>query len=830
MKPLAEYNKKRDFKKTREPDGEHAPIKKTQLIFVVQEHHASHLHYDFRLEWGGVLLSWAVPKGPSLDPAQKRLAVQVEDHPVSYAKFTGQIPKGEYGAGTVYRWDIGTWTPVGDPTESLRKGRLEFTLKGKKLKGAWILVRTRRGESKAQWLLIKRHDAAAVAGDEVTPRAGESAPAAQPARKKGPASKKVTAREKLEFIPPQLAKLVTRPPVGDDWVHEVKYDGYRIQAHLNRGQVKLYTRNGHDWTDKYRALEKSLQTLKVDDAIIDGELVWQDAAGRSDFQKLQNAMKDGRTDHLVYWAFDLPRLNGEDLRTLPLIARKDRLQKILKKAAHDHLLFSEHFRESGAKMFKASCEMDLEGIISKRVDAAYVSGRRDEWVKIKCTKRQEFVIGGYTDADGSRTGFGALLLGVYEGDDLRYVGRVGTGFNQKSLTDITKKLRALEIKKVSFDLAAPKGRGLHWIKPRLVCEVSFAEITGDGSLRAPVFHGLRSDKDPTTIVAEHAAKIIDDRVVDSAPPRQKKKKAKSDSATSRNKSPRASSEYLEPKVTHPDRLIYVGEKITKIEVARYYATVAPHLLPHLRDRPLSLLRCTSDSTKACFFSKHFEKAMPEHLIPIPQKGKAAFFAIDSAAGLNTLIQYGTLEIHPWNCHRVAVERADQIVMDFDPDPTVTFATVKEGAFELRDMLQGLGLESWVKVTGGKGVHVQFPFNPKYDWDTVKEFAKTLSLEMAARHPDLYTANIAKKARGNKIFLDYLRNGRGQTAVAPYALRARAASAVAMPVTWSELKKLDSASLFTLPEALKYLARRKKDPWAEYLNTRQDIRILKPVKD
>ena len=381
-------------------------------------------------------------------------------------------------------------------------------------------MRTRRGESKAQWLLIKRHDAAAVAGDEVVPQTAGAKPKAKlksPAKSKAPAQ--VKAAKTLEFIPPQLAKLVTRPPVGDDWVHEVKYDGYRIQAHLNRGKVKLFTRNGHDWTDKYRALEKSLKTVKVDDAIIDGELVWQDEAGRSDFQKLQNAMKDGRTDHLVYWAFDLPRLNGEDLRSLPLIARKDRLQKILKKAAHDHLLFSEHFRESGAKLFKASCEMDLEGIISKRVDAAYVSGRRDEWVKIKCTKRQEFVIGGYTDADGSRTGFGALLLGVYEGDELRYAGRVGTGFNQKSLTDIKKKLRALETKKTTFDLASPTGRGLHWIKPKLVCEVSFAEWTGDGSLRAPVFHGMRADKDPRAIVAEHAAKVVGSHVEPPAAPR-----------------------------------------------------------------------------------------------------------------------------------------------------------------------------------------------------------------------------------------------------------------------------------------------------------------------
>ena len=837
MKALAEYNRKRNFKKTSEPDGA-APAKakgkaktkgKTaQLIFVVQEHHASHLHYDFRLEWEGVLKSWAVPKGPSLDPAQKRLAVQVEDHPLPYAKFTGDIPKGEYGAGTVYRWDMGTWIPTNDPAEGLRKGRLEFTLKGGKLNGAWILVRTRRGESsRAQWLLIKRHDAAAVAGDDAPASVAGDAPLkkskakAKTPRAAGGAGTKASA--KLEFIAPQLARLVTRTPDGPDWVHEVKYDGYRIQAHLTKDRVRLFTRSGLDWTTKYRALAKALTKVKVDDAILDGELVWQDEHGRSDFQALQNAMKEGDTDHLVYWVFDLLRLDGKDLRSLPLIARKDRLAKLLKKAGHDHVLFSDHFREDGPKMLKATCEMDLEGVVSKRVDAPYVSGRRDDWVKSKCTKRQEFVIGGFTDPDGSRGHFGALLLGVYDGQKLRYAGRVGTGFNQKSLSDIAKKLRALEVDDTTFDVAAPRGRGLHWIKPKLVCEVSFAEWTSDGSLRHAVFHGLRADKKPGVIVAEHAEKVVGDRVVHA--PGKKPAAA----AAAKTKSParaKSSSKIVAPKVTHPDRLVYAAEKITKLEVAEYYAAVAPHMLPHLNDRPLSLLRCTSDSTKPCFFFKHFATGLPDTLVPIPEKGKQPFFALNTPEGLNTIVQYGTLEIHPWNCHRDDVERADQIVMDFDPDPTVTFATVKDGAFELKEMLDGLGLKSFVKVTGGKGVHVQFPFEPRYGWDAIKNFAKTLAQEMASRHPDLYTANISKKARGHKIFLDYLRNGRGATAIAPYSLRARDQSAVAMPVEWKELKSLDVANGFTLKEALRYLSKRRKDPWAGYLDVRQTIKVLK----
>lgn len=778
MRPLAEYGRKRNFRVTSEPG---VRIKKAgrahKLIFVVQEHHASHLHYDFRLEWNGVLKSWAVPKGPSLDPSQRRLAVEVEDHPLDYASFTGTIPKGQYGAGEVYRWDAGEWLPGNDPDKGLREGRLEFSLRGRRLKGAWLLVRSRgKSGTKPQWLLIKRHDEFSRAGE---------APA------------KTTAA--LSFTPPELARLVTRPPEGEDWVHEVKFDGYRLQLLFDHGRVRLLTRRGLDWTDKYPAVARTFADLKAGSAVIDGELVAQDEKGRSSFQLLQNAMKAGRTGPLIYWAFDLLHLNGTDLRSLPLIARKERLKKLIDRLGAPQVLYSDHFRDNGAALMRASCKMGLEGIVSKRVDAAYVSGRHDDWVKCKCGHRQEFVIGGFSDARGSRVGFGSLLVGVYEEGRLRFAGGVGTGFDQKTLASLHARLKRLETKASPFAIASPPARHNHWVRPELVAEVSFSEWTGDGRLRAPVFQGLRADKSAKDIVREREVK----------PP-------KADTST----------EASTPVVSHPKRIIYKQEKITKARIAEYYQSVARWILPHIKDRPVALVRCTESSVKGCFFSKHFTSGkLPEHILPVPEKGKSPFVAIDSVEGLITLVQYGSLEIHPWNCHRAAIERPDQLVIDLDPDPSVDFAEVKRAAFELRRLLQRLKLRSFVKVTGGKGVHVQFPFEPRHGWDEIKNFAKSLALEVVSRAPDRFTANPAKKARVGKIFLDYLRNGRGATAVAPYSLRARPVSSVAMPVSWSELKSLSSSDHFTLDGALAYLRGRKRDPWRDYFSVRQRIALL-----
>ena len=784
MKALAEYTRKRNFKKTQEPAAKARKGKDKSLLFVVQEHHASHLHYDFRLEWKGVLKSWAIPKGPSLDPAQKRLAVQVEDHPYAYATFEGVIPANEYGGGEVFRWDMGTWAPVGDFDKGYKKGHIEFELKGKKLNGKFRLIRTKREASKPNWLLMKRHDKFAKEGDKLTPIADYGS---GKVRKKT-ASKKKKNFQSTEFTKPQLAQLVSKPPSGKEWIHEVKFDGYRIQSHVHDGRVKMFTRNGHDWTKKYPALAKALAEGSATSAVFDGEVVWQDEEGRSSFQKLQNAIKDGETGDLVYYIFDILSFDGEDLRERPLLERKRKLQSILKKTDHPSLRYSQHFAGVGDQMIEASCKMDLEGIICKRAASPYMSGRGGDWVKVKCTKRQEFVIGGFTDPEGSRFAFGSLLLGVYDNGNLRYVGKCGTGFDHSLLRDINKRLRALETKKSPFGLNAPSGRGLHWIRPNLVCEVSYSEMTEGGHLRVPVFKGLRSDKPAKQIHIEK---------------------------------PKAS----KPAVSHPDRVIYEKEKITKLQVVDYYQTIGEWILPHISRRPLSMLRCQQSATKPCFFSKHLPNP-PEELIEIADtQGKEPWIGLEDEAGLLRLIQWGTLEIHPWNCHAEDIDAPDQIVMDFDPDDAVDFATVKKGAFELKELLEDLGLQSFVKTTGGKGLHVQFPFQAKYDWEDIKNFAKTLTQEMVSRHPDLYVGNMSKKLRKGKIFLDYLRNGRGQTAVAPYSLRARPYSAVAMPLAWDELKKLKAANHFTLKKALAWLGDRKQDPWKDYFRVKQKIKLL-----
>ncbi len=803
-RPLKEYARKRNFGITSEPPSKLAAKKKSKLIFVVQEHHASHLHYDFRLEWDGVLKSWAVPKGPSLDPAQKRLAVQVEDHPLAYATFVGTIPEKQYGAGEVYRWDMGKWTPKNDPSSGLKKGRLEFDLEGDKLHGGFILVRTRAQTSgKAQWLLIKRHDRYAREG-------AEEFPVQKKKTKKTSTKLKISASktkdEEPHFVKPQLALLVTKPPEGNDWVHEIKFDGYRTQALIQNKKVNLITRGELDWTDKYTPIAQFLKKLPVESATLDGEIIWQNEKGHSDFQKLQNSLKSKDTGSLVFWAFDLLHLNGEDLTSLPLIARKDRLEKLIKKLDNDRIRYSDHFRGLGDQMIKESCKLGLEGVISKRIEAPYISGRHGEWVKSKCIKRQEFVIGGFTDPEGSRTGFGSLLLGVYEGSKLKYVGKCGTGFDEKSLREVHAKMKKLEIENTPFELKSPRSKNIHFIKPKLVAEVSFANWTQDEVLRVPVFHALRSDKAPEEISIEKPKPLSKAEKMRTSPVKKSVKTAVHISST--------------------DRIVYKKEKITKGEIAEYYQAVSKWMLPHLINRPLSLLRCPS--MKQCFYAKHFTP-LPDNLIALPKvKGinhDAPFFTIDSVEGLLTLVQMGAIEIHPWNCHAPKLDRPDQIVMDFDPDPSLDFKIVKEGALELREILQELGIESFVKTTGGKGLHVQFQFEPLYDWDSVKEFSKTLAQEMASRHPDLYTTNIRKETRKKKIFLDYLRNGLGSTAVAPYALRAHDQSSVALPIEWEELKHLKSSDAFDMRTALKLIAKRPNDPWKKYFSKKQKIKIL-----
>jgi bifunctional non-homologous end joining protein LigD len=748
----------------------------------------------------------------------KRLAVQVEDHPLAYGKFEGVIPEKQYGAGQVYIWDEGTWSPEGSARQALKKGHLDFTLDGGRLRGKWVLLRTRgQSGSKAQWLLIKRTDqyaknerAGTVAEVIGT---GSKVPRSKVAGKVSRAKSKLGA---VEFVPPQLASLVDSPPEGADWVHETKFDGYRTQALIEKGKVKLLTRTAQDWTSKYAPIATALEKMKIKDAILDGEIVALKENGQSDFQRLQNLMKAEEKNELRYYLFDCLRLNGEDLRGLSLVERKERLQKLLKLEKSPLIFYSEHFHQGAREFLKEACGRDLEGVISKKADRPYISGRGDSWVKSKCTSRQEFVIGGFTDGTGSRLGFGALLLGVFEEGQLRYVGRVGTGFDQQGLLEIRKKLSRLQVEESPFDLKSPKGKGLHWLKPKLVAEIEFSNWTQDGLLRVPVFRGLREDKPAAEIRREKPEKIFD---------------VPEDSEMTKSKSKSKSKSKTKPiSITHPDKILYPKEGITKLQVSQYYRVIAPWILPHLSNRPLSLLRCPEGVEEECFFQKHLSSGMPPGVDTVRLKERAGiheYMTIDSEEGLVALVQMGAFELHAWNSRKENPEFPDQFVMDFDPDKGVSWKRVIEAAQQLKEILDQLSLQSFIKVTGGKGLHVHVPIEPIYSWEQIRGFTKTLAQEMVSRAPRDFTATMSKQARKGKIFIDYLRNSRGATAVVPYSLRAKPTSSVALPISWDELPKIKSSAFFTLEKTLDLLSERKVDPWAEFFEaSRQKIRLLK----
>jgi bifunctional non-homologous end joining protein LigD len=775
MGNLKEYNKKRDFKKTREPGGIKKKSTNRKLIFVVQEHHARRLHYDFRLELDGVLKSWAVPKGPSQDPADKRLAVQTEDHPLEYAKFHGTIPQGEYGGGEVFIWDKGSWeTTESDPAAALEQGKLEFTLKGGKLKGKWLLVRTsyKGPKDKKNWLLMKRPQQSDSRGADAWPG----------------------------FVPPLLPRLVSHPPAEGEWWHELKYDGYRIQTHLKNQLATFYTRNGLDWSNSFPHLLEAMGKLPVQDAILDGEIVALDAEGKSNFQRLQNSLKSKKDQGLRYYIFDILYLNGRDLRQLPLRERKKLLKQLLE-AAPKNISYSEHFDRPGKDVFETACQHQLEGMISKLADSPYRSGRNELWLKSKCTARQEFVIGGFTEPQGGRRGLGALLLGVYEDGQLRYAGRVGTGFDQKALQELRKILTPLERKTSPFAINSPAAKALHWVRPVKLCEVAFANWTDEGILRAPVFLGLREDKAANEVSLERAR----------AAPEKSNAKLK--------------------EISSPEKILFKQEKITKQQVADYYQTIGKAMLPYLAGRPLSVVRCPNGSQGSCFFQKHFSGKIPDAFHPFEvkeEKGQGIYIAIDSVAGLLELVQLNAFELHAWNCQQDDYLRPDQIVMDLDPGPGVAWKQTVEAAFELKGILDDLELKSFVKLTGGKGLHVHIPIAPLYDWDQVKTFAHSLALELVERRPKFYTTNMSKQLRKNKLFVDYLRNGYGATAVVPYSLRARASSAVALPVEWRELRRIKGPEQFTMFKALRKIKSRQQDPWQGMRKLQQKIDILQPL--
>lgn len=858
---LKEYRRKRDFTRTPEPAGE-APEKHKGNSYLIQKHAARRLHYDLRLELDGVLLSWAVPKGPSLDPKERRLAVHVEDHPVEYGTFEGSIPKGEYGGGTVLLWDRGTWEPEGDPREGMKRGDLKFTLHGEKLRGSWVLVRMKGGsfagegaEKGDNWLLIKHKDEEAaplserdilkerpesfasgrsmeeiaaahdrewtaqgetpqeelrarmIAAETGRKRSKPSAPPPNP--KELPGVRKAALPDTLR---PQLATLVNRVPDGDEWLHEIKFDGYRALCKIERGKASFYTREGNDWTDRFGKLPDVAAALPVNSAVLDGEVVALLPDGSSSFQALQNTLGQGGSQP-VYYAFDLLYLDGFDLRDAPLVRRKELLRSLLEDRS-ELIRYSDHFTGSGRELFKSACDHSLEGIISKRGDRPYTSGRTSDWVKVKCVKNQEFVIGGFTDPAGARSGFGALLVGVHENNNLVYSGRVGTGYTDKSLKELSARLLKLEQPKPPFS-NPPKGaaaRGVHWIRPELVAEVEFTDWTRDGILRHPSFKGLREDKKPSEIRREAVAQLQE--VEAETKPAQSAGKVK------------GKVQVAGVAVSNPDKILYADQGVTKLDLVRYYERVAEWALPHISNRPLMFLRCPEGTAKQCFFQKHASDsvlaAVKKISIEEQDSGPATGLAIDSLKGLLSLAQMGVLEIHAWGCRIEKIEQPDLMIFDLDPDPAVPWPDVVKSAHDIRAFLQDLALESFVKTTGGKGLHIEVPLTQKASWDEVKEFSKLIADTLTKEHPEKYIAVMSKARRKGKIFVDYLRNGRGATAICPYSTRARAGAPVSVPIEWDELTPDLRPDRFTIRTVPDRLAELKRDPWEGIEKVRQSI--------
>ncbi|CRM39802.1 Putative DNA ligase-like protein/MT0965 [Pseudomonas sp. 37 R 15] len=825
-KPLSEYNRKRDFEITAEPAGKSAAGKRnaSALSFVIHKHAARNLHYDFRLELDGVLLSWAVPKGPSLDPSQKRLAVHVEDHPLSYGGFEGSIPAGQYGAGDVIVWDRGIWQPHDDPHKAYAAGKLKFSLVGEKLAGDWTLVRTRLKGSgdKEQWLLIKEKDQqarpsaqydvveaepASVLSNAVVGKAKGKAKTAAAAKTAPKASTRKRATAVPEAFSPQLATLVDRAPEGD-WHYEIKFDGYRILARIRDGEVRLFTRNGHDWTERLPRQAKALQALKLKDSWLDGEVVSLNSDGLPDFQALQNAFDIGRSLDIVYYLFDAPFLDGRDQRQEPVESRRAALKSALSASKSKLLRFSEAFAADHRDIFESACDLALEGVIGKRAGSPYVSSRSADWIKLKCRLRQEFVIVGYTRPQGSRTGFGALLLAVNDDAGLVYAGRVGTGFDQASLKAIYARLTALERtdSPLQKPLTSAQARGVHWVEPSLVGEVQFAEWTREGVVRQAAFVGMRTDKPAAQIIHEQ--------------PRT----AKSVKAPKTKKPGKAVKTVKAMKITHPDRVIDTQSGTQKQELAQFYADISASILPFLRNRPVSLLRAPEGIEGEQFFQKHSERMTIPHikqLDPALDPGHARLMEIDSADALIGAVQMGTVELHTWGATTDKIETPDLFVLDLDPDPALPWKSMLEAAQLTLSVLDEIGLQAFVKTSGGKGFHLIVPLARRDNWDTVKAFAKAIAQFMTQQLPERFTATSGPKNRVGKIFIDYLRNARGASTVAAYSVRARPGLPVSVPISRDELSSLRGAQQWTVANLHERLRELKADPWAGYAN-RQKI--------
>lgn len=791
---LDAYRAKRNFDRTAEPTPDSAPATaSTGRSFVVQKHAASRLHWDFRLEWDGVLLSWAVTRGPSTDPSAKRLAVRTEDHPLTYGTFEGTIPKPEYGAGTVMLWDRGTWAPLGDVQAGLADGMLKFVLAGERMAGAWVLVRMKprakdRGEN---WLLIKERDTHTTTDPEglvtlhqtsiQTGRTMTQIAAGAKAKPDPTIKKKPPPRAKCPaFQPVQLAKLQTTVPQGDDWLHEVKVDGYRCLAAIGGTDVRLYTRNGLDWTAQFGSLRPAFHALPCTSALIDGEVI-ADGMETGAFSELQSRLKLGGA--LAFVAFDLLHLDGRDMTALPLLKRKEALESLLAET-DPPLRYSTHIQGNGTEAWAKVCDAGREGLISKLASAPYHAGRHGSWIKLKCGQRQEFVIGGWSPSASRGRPVASLRMGSYENDRLVYRGRVGSGFGAREFDELLPLLTARSRVSSPFSIL-PDSPDARWITPDLVAEVKFTELTAEGHIRHGTYQGLRKDKPASSVRLETA---IGEAEVTKP----------STTAGTRIKS---------VVITHPERPIFDDPVITKAQLAEYYALAAPHALPFLRDRPLSLLRCPEGAAGQCFFQKHRSDGMHASIATIAISDASEdqdYITLSSAKGMLAAVQIGTIEFHICGSKNNALERPNRMVFDLDPDEGLPFSAVRSAALTLRERLDDLGLPSCAMLSGGKGIHVIVPLKPKAEWETVKLFSRTLAVMLSDAEPDRFIATMSKAKRKGLIFIDWLRNERGSTAIAPYSIRARPGAKAAVPVTWSELQMRNSAGSFDLHSTLKRL--------------------------
>ncbi|MGX1174906.1 DNA ligase D [Pseudomonas sp. R151218B TE3479] len=854
-KTLDDYNRMRDFAATPEPAAKRSrKSAKTAhaLQFCIQKHDASRLHYDFRLELDGALKSWAVPKGPSLDPKAKRLAVHVEDHPLDYATFEGNIPEGHYGAGDVIVWDRGVWIPQGDPHEAYEKGRLKFELQGEKLSGLWNLVRTHMPGKQEQWFLIKHQDQAARPESEydvvqaepdsvlsdrtlVPKRRGKAAAKAvkQPEKAARPKSPKRASKTSLsgavagplpETLKPELATLVESAPDGE-WLYEIKFDGYRVMARIENGDVRLLTRNGHDWTHKLPRQAEALAALGLESAWLDGEMVVANEQGVPDFQALQNAFEAGSSGKIAYYLFDLPYLNGMDLRNVPVQDRRTALAAVLEPNESPLLRFSDAFEETPEALLNSACQMQMEGLIGKRVGSAYVSRRSNDWIKLKCKNRQEFVVVGFSDPKGARSAFGALLLGLHDADSgqLRYAGKVGTGFNETTLKSIYQQLLPLETKKAAV-VNPPTGyeaKGVHWLEPKLLAEVAFAEMTKEGSVRHAVFHGLRNDK-PAKDITQELAKPVKKTTAAKKTSTQDEPDAKPHKAKTRTKA-KAPAVDGKVRITHPERVIDASSGTTKLQLAEYYASVAEFILPELEDRPVALVRAPDGIAGELFFQKNPERlAIPGITSLDKELTGQPVMIINNAEALIGAVQMSTVELHTWNATSVDLDKPDRFVLDLDPDPALPWKSMVEATQLTLSVLDELGLKAFLKTSGGKGIHVVVPLTRKLGWDEVKGFSHAIVSHMAKLLPDRFSAVSGPKNRVGRIFIDYLRNGLGATTICAYAARTREGLPVSVPIFREEVAELKGANLWNVHNVHERLAEVGHEPWAGLKKTRQTI--------